>query len=167
MEYQSGTNMVVREKKGVVIEKELTRLYKQHKRLTPQLIVDISKDAQSKLHKFFEWNDGAAAEKYRLAQATQILMASKFMVLLHKQATDALPQAVMARPVRKFLPQLGRGSDFKMRNEVLDAAESRVAFIARKVSVLKSWCAGVIDVTELDEIREAIENAVGNFASTP
>ena len=39
---------------------------------TPAQILEKGRDASTELHKCFEWNDGIAAEKYRLIQARKI-----------------------------------------------------------------------------------------------
>ena len=41
--------------------------------LTPEAVVETAKDKQSPLHSSFEWNDGHAAELYRLDQARRII----------------------------------------------------------------------------------------------
>lgn len=41
--------------------------------LTPALIVEVAADPQHPLHHRFEWDDTAAAHKYRLTQAAQLL----------------------------------------------------------------------------------------------
>lgn len=41
--------------------------------LTPQDILDDARNGNSPLHSFFEWNDSAAAEQHRLAQARGLI----------------------------------------------------------------------------------------------
>ncbi len=41
--------------------------------ITPEKVLEIAKDENTELHKCFEWDDGIAAEKYRLSQARQII----------------------------------------------------------------------------------------------
>lgn len=41
--------------------------------VTPNVVVKAAAAADSPLHKFFEWNNGAAATKYRLWQARQLI----------------------------------------------------------------------------------------------
>lgn len=41
--------------------------------VTPAQIVEKARDEGTELHKCFEWNDGVAAEKYRLYQARQVV----------------------------------------------------------------------------------------------
>ena len=52
---------------------ELDRIYKKHGNLIPSNVVEESRDETSVLHPCFEWNDAAAAEKYRETQAGLIL----------------------------------------------------------------------------------------------
>ena len=42
-------------------------------KVTPQEVLEKARDKNSELHKCFEWDDGIAAEKYRLSQAGGIL----------------------------------------------------------------------------------------------
>ena len=41
--------------------------------ITAEELVNFARDAKSPLHKFFEWNDTAAARQYRILQARDIL----------------------------------------------------------------------------------------------
>lgn len=43
------------------------------KDITPERVLDIARDENTELHKCFEWDDGIAAEKYRLSQARQLI----------------------------------------------------------------------------------------------
>lgn len=56
-----------------VAGKVLERIERQNGCVNPQLILDESREESSPLHKCFEWNDGVAAEKYRLSQAGMII----------------------------------------------------------------------------------------------
>lgn len=52
---------------------ELDRIYNETGRLNPEDIVNESRDDSAPLHPCFEWNDQAAAEKYRQSQAAMIV----------------------------------------------------------------------------------------------
>jgi len=41
--------------------------------LTPATVLDAARPPESPLHSRFEWDDGIAAEKYRLAQASDLI----------------------------------------------------------------------------------------------
>jgi len=51
----------------------LNKIREEHGLLTPRLLVDLARDEKHPLHTRFEWDDSAAAEKWRLEQAGQLL----------------------------------------------------------------------------------------------
>ena len=155
---------VVRAKKSTVVEREIEKIYAEHQTLTPAMIVESALDEKSPLHRYFEWDNSKAADKYRLAQATQMIMATKFVCVLEDNG-DIVPKVLRAdrhseQLVRKFLPAHGSGEGFVSRPTVLADAEMRSALIDRKKGILKSWCSGVVDIKELNHVRLAIENAL-------
>lgn len=52
---------------------ELTRIENSYGRVTPERVLDESRDASAVLHPCFEWDDAKAAEGYRLNQARQLI----------------------------------------------------------------------------------------------
>ena len=159
---------VTRERKSVIVERAFELLHQEHGQITPQLVLDEAQSPTSPLHMYFEWDDTEAARKYRLIQAMNMLMASKFVVEL--AGNGDVPAAIAeAKPaeVRKWLPQFGGGDGggFKMRNEVLATDDGRAAFIERKLGVLRAWCAAVVDVPELQPVRETLLDMVRSFTN--
>lgn len=63
-----------------VAGKRLEELAAVHGAVTPRIILEDSRDENAPLHKCFEWNDGKAAEAYRLQQAREILVSLKVTV---------------------------------------------------------------------------------------
>lgn len=55
------------------VGEELERIKAQRGRLTPEDVVDESRDENAVLHSCFEWDDHTAAEQYRCSQASKIL----------------------------------------------------------------------------------------------
>ena len=43
--------------------------------LTPQRLVDASRDPEAETHELFEWRDRIAAENYRIAQAQKVIQS--------------------------------------------------------------------------------------------
>jgi hypothetical protein len=149
----------LRKRKSWVIEAELAKLYKEDGRLTPELLLERAADEGHPLHPFFEWDDSAAAEKYRKIQAYSILITSKFVCLLSEQRNGERV-IVEAIPERKFLPE-SRGGGFKMRNEVLGEKDGRAAFAERKLAELRSWLRSIADIPEMTDLRSKITKIVG------
>lgn len=154
---ESGTIYVKKTPKGekkIVVEAALDEIYQKHGMVNQGLLVDYARPTSSPLHDYFEWNDKIAGEKYRETQALQMIMASKFVVLLNVSA--ATPPLVAEGPsVRKLLPAL-KGEGFKMRYEVLEQKDTRAAFVALKRKQLETWCRETSDINELRDLREAI-----------
>ncbi len=149
------------EKKSAVVDRELGKLYEKEGSLSPALILARAKSPKNALHKFFEWDDSKAGEKFRIIQANEMLMASRYIALLNglKNETSEGSIAVSAPAVRRFLPSL-RGQGFKMRNEVLDESKTRNAFISKKKSELLSWVRSVVDIEEFAKLRQVITKAL-------
>ena len=59
------------------LREELTRIYDQHKTLTPQLVVDLARPEDHPLHSRFQWDDAVAGEQFRLVQAASLIRSVK------------------------------------------------------------------------------------------
>lgn len=75
-EYQWNQGWASRFANSVDVKKvvsELREIEEVHGKLTPELIVDSSKNKKSVLHPYFEWDNEKAANKWRMKQATSLL----------------------------------------------------------------------------------------------
>lgn len=59
------------------LREELQGVYDAYGRLTPKLVLNEARAPESPLHSRFEWDDSEAAEKYRLAQAHELIQSVK------------------------------------------------------------------------------------------
>ena len=66
----------------------LEELEKKHSALTPEIVLEESRDENAVLHKCFEWDDTKAAEGYRLVQARMIIR--NITVKIEKQDSTSL-----------------------------------------------------------------------------
>lgn len=144
-----------RERKSVVIDRELERIYKKHKVVTVDVVLNEAAKSNHPLHSYFEWDDQAAAQKYRTVQAYSLIMGSKFVVQLVENG-ETTPRKVKGSAQVRRLVSAFRGEGFRLRTDALKDAESRAAIIESKRSQLRSWCASVIDIQELSELRQEI-----------
>jgi len=144
-----------RERKSVVVDHELERIYKKHKVITADSILDDARRPNSPLHSYFEWDDAIAGEKFRKVQAYAMIIGSKFVVNLVENG-DAKPRQVKGTAQVRRLVSAFRGEGFTMRTDALKKAESRTAIIESKRSQLRSWCDSTIDLDELAALRRAI-----------
>lgn len=144
-----------RERKSVVIDRELEKIYKKHKVITVEAVLAEAAKPSHPLHSYFEWDDAAAGQKYRTVQAYSLIIGSKFVVQLVENGQTTPRQVKEAANVRRLVSAF-RGEGFKLRTDALKDAESRAAIVETKRSQLRSWCDSVIDISELSEIRQSI-----------
>ena len=144
-----------RERKGVIVDRELERIYKKHKVVTVEVVLAEAAKTTHPLHSYFEWDNNVAAQKYRIVQAYSLIMASKFTVQLVENGTTTPRQVKGSAQVRRLVSAF-RGEGFKMRTDALKNTESRSAIVETKRSQLRSWCASTIDIQELDGLRKVI-----------
>src|SRR5690554_5358089 len=72
--FQPGAPTDASAAKAVGDQLELLRQQRQGE-LTPKDVVDDARHDNSPLHAYFEWDDGEAAESYRLSQARGLIRA--------------------------------------------------------------------------------------------
>lgn len=144
-----------RERKSVIVDRELEKIYKKHKTVTVETVLLEAAKSSHPLHSYFEWDDAVAGQKYRTVQAYSLIMASKFTVQLVENG-DITPRKIKGTAQVRRLVSAFRGEGFKLRTDALKDAESRSAIVGTKRSQLRSWCDSVIDITELEELRRII-----------
>jgi hypothetical protein len=163
--YVSKKDMAItREKKTEVIENELEKIVARDGKISAKGLVAEASIASHPLHRYFEWDDSKAGPKYRLAQATSMILATRFVVLLQGAKGD-VPTAIsatkgQAHQVRKLLPNYDGEGGYAERGAVLGSEEARRSIIEKKKSALRSWCNSVVDIDELSSIRAAIEKLI-------
>jgi len=141
--------------KAEIVDSELERLIKRHGAVTKELVLQVASDPASPLHQFFEWDNGAAAERYRLEQAYRLIQASAYVFLLKNQSQKPVGEPTPHR-ARGLIPQGRDGEGFRFRRDVLSEEEQRSSFIARKKRELDGWCNSVADIDEFAEVRNMI-----------
>lgn len=128
--------------------------------VTPELLVDDARAEDSPLHSCFEWDDGRAAEKFRLDQARLVLRSIVVSVTEDRRL-----------PVRAFVAiernddegkvytsvQEALGTD-ALREQLLNNALREVQSWRRRYSRLKELASvfGAIDQLELPKDNEEL-----------
>lgn len=115
-----------------------------NEKITPQEVLEKARNADSELHKCFEWDDSIAAEKYRLQQARHIIMC-----LVYKKTEKSEPLRVFHittetntyQPVQKFLIQ----------------EDEYQSLLKRAIAELEAFRKKYHTISELEVIFEAIE----------
>jgi hypothetical protein len=79
-------------KRTEAIQAALEQIRKRHKgRITRKMVVDAARRKDSPLHRYFEWNDTKAAEKYRLDQAQELITRYVVVVVVDKAVKVTVP----------------------------------------------------------------------------
>ncbi len=112
---------------------------------TPQEVLEKARDENSELHKCFEWNDGIAAEKYRLQQARAIIVN---LVYVKKTKEE--------QPVRCFQITTERNT-YQPTKQFLVQGDEYQALLARAKAELNAFKRRYASITELEEVFKAIE----------
>lgn len=144
----------VKQPKQLVVDTVLDVLYKQHGSVTTEFVLEAARDLKNPLHRYFDWDDSVAAEKWRKQQALSLIMSSKYTLVLDSKQSP--PAVLGALPeVRKLLNAF-RGEGFKIRKDALANGDSRRALIEKWKERLRSWMRETADIDELSELREAL-----------
>ena len=163
--YKSKEEVKVHRKyKTSLIEAACSKIIDKTGTVTAELLMQDAIKTDHPLHEYFEWDNTAAAYKYRKAQATAMIIATKYICYIQqnkkkKVTADVFDNAKNAVQVRKFLPSFD-GSGFKDRESILSEENSRQALVERKISTLRSWCKSVVDIDELQKVRQAVLSAI-------
>jgi tRNA A37 N6-isopentenylltransferase MiaA len=120
-------------------------------RLTPRNLVEASRPDDAPLHDCFEWDDTAAAEKWRDAQAAYIIRSVEVSVTEHSE------------PTRAFVATVSDGkSEYRSVGYVLRDAESRDALLDSARRELLAFRRKYSTLHELSDVFAAIDGAVGS-----
>jgi hypothetical protein len=153
----------VREVKAVVVENFLDSLVKEHGNFTIEQALQKASSPKEKIHKYFIWDNEEAGNRYRLIEMRAMVSATRYIAYLKDNGKRKVINIAEARTVRKFLPK-HRGEGFATRQEVLGDDSARQELIERKNSALRSWCDSVVDIEELQPLRDIILRALeGNL----
>lgn len=132
-----------------IVGQEMEKLEKEYGEVTAQLLLDNARSKKSKLHDLFEWNDTVAAEKFRLAQATQIITA---LAVVYEDTTEE------PKTVRAFanIGAKNKGSFITMATALSDE-QSRAIVLKHALEELQAFRSKYADLTELAEIFAGID----------
>lgn len=134
--------------KAQEVGERLEKLRQSHGALTPPLVVAEATDDASPLHPAFEWDDTAAAEKYRLEQARDLL--ANVVVVLDGPGPDT------TRETRAFVVVHQQDeSVYQSVEVVLTDPSMRAELLKNALAELKSWQKKYRDLQELAEVFRA------------
>jgi len=123
--------------------------------ITPRVVVESAKSESSPLHKYFEWNDGEAAEKYRLYQARVLMTTVKVQMVGGKQQ-DAYFNAIVTieeKPMRGYVPMDRALTDELIYKQVLANAARELRYWTNKYNSIQDL-KEVVNKEKLEEVEK-------------
>lgn len=116
--------------------------------VTAEQIVDKAKDENTELHKCFTWDDEAAAEKYRIIEARQ---------LVRHLVREELPDAKNDTPPLRVFYKTNNGEGYKhIERTIIKKEDEYQALLARAMMELRAFKAKYSMLEELREILDLI-----------
>lgn len=137
-------------KDAKAVGEHLEVLRKQFKgELTPEDVLADARHNNSPLHSFFEWNDGAAAEQFRLQQARGLIRS---VVAIY--VSDNNP-AVRTRAY-VHVPEPS-APHYREASHAMSQEKTRKLVLERAWNELKAWKARYKDLSEFADLIGVID----------
>lgn len=121
--------------------------------LRPQAVVDDARDEDSPLHGAFEWDDGVAAEKYRIDQA-QRLIRSFYVIVDRENRQTEVPVFVNISTDRTAGSPL---NPYRLTEEVAKAPDLMAQAVQDALEAYEALGKRYSHLDALAEIRAAVE----------
>lgn len=135
-----------------IVGEHIEMLRKQFKgELTPKDVLDDARNDNSPLHSFFEWNDGEAAEAYRLQQARGLIRSVVAIYVDEEQQKPAVRVKAYVHinePVAPHYREVGHAMSQKRTRDLV---------LQRAWREFQSWRRRYKDLKEFADLFEAAD----------
>lgn len=138
------------------VGEEIERL-SRHENITPTDVVTAARDENSPLHRFFDWDDQSAAEKYRLTQARHIISAISVTITESAEPVPAFVRVVYqeeAAPTSLYVPIAKAMSNKESRDYLLNEA----------MIALRGWRKRYSELSELANVFSLVDTAIATYS---
>lgn len=119
--------------------------------LTPERLVDASRDEAAPLHGEFEWDDVVAGERYRAIQARNLI---SLLVV----RPDGVPAEI--KPIRAYFA-VERGKGYESTIKVCQRPDRLALLLERAKGELKSFADKYRHLDEMADVIGAIDRVIG------
>lgn len=119
--------------------------------LSPRTLLDASREANSPLHEYFDWDDTTAAEKWRLEQARVLIANVRIIRSDDKQEREALKD-------RCFVPATGQKGVYVHMDTALHKDEYRKRLLEQARRDSEIYIAKYRRIEELAMVVQEMEN---------
>ena len=149
MEYYARKHSSLSDGDASVCGPELAKIETDNGKLTPRMVVEKASNPLSPLHTQFEWNDTAAATKYREDQARRLIRNIMVRVTVDDEQQD----------VRFFL-NVSQGKDRSYRNisYISNDADLQLQVVQQAHAELERWRTKWGQYRQLHDFVDAIAN---------
>ncbi len=142
------------------IEAELESIRKHNRCiLRPRAVVDFARDPKTALHAKFQWDDGKAADEYRLWQAREIISVAVRVI-----GNDP-------KPIRTYVSLVDdrarKGGGYRALVDVLSDTQLRKRMIAQALAEYTALGEKYERLKELQPIRKAVQQVSKRTISKP
>jgi hypothetical protein len=142
-------------KKAPVVARELRKLETSGGGLRPADVVRAARKSRSPLHPFFEWDNTAAAEKYRLEQARSLI---RCITVIYDKAPTAEPvRGYQHLRVEVEEPEEAEALPYHSTIRVMSDAKYREALVREALQDFEEWRTRYQSLRELAAIFTAAE----------
>ena len=118
------------------VAEALEAIHEKYGELKPGLVVDEARDSSHPLHSYFEWNDGLAAERWRLNQAGQLIRKIRLRVVTEGGEEITTPRYLSVQ----YKGDEDRADHRYVKSEVAMADPlTRETIIRRAQQDIRSW----------------------------
>lgn len=137
----------------------LIALYEAHGGLLPPgVVVEAARDPSSPLHNEFEWDDDAAAEQYRLAQAGMLIRRVRLSIVKVNPKTKKLT-ATLTRQFQSRPSQRHSEGGYETVQDILADEEKRAELLDQVLREMRAYRKRYSELVELQAIWSAIDEA--------
>ena len=142
-------------------------LAKHDGRVSPQILLDDARDPSSPFHDKFEWDDSAAAEQYRLMQASAMIRRWKGTII----RVDTQSRVVSVTPTRRVQsPAAPRGqgqASYETTEQIMANPVKRDALIQTVLHELMAYRRRYAELMALSDVWAAIDEAADLHVTKP
>ena len=142
---------------------ELERIERKHGRITPGNVLEESRPTGAVLHSLFEWNDSAAAEKFRLEQAREVIGNIAVVRMIEGRPTEpvrAFVNLVPANRERGYSSIVKVLSNREYAHQLLETALAEFQALRNKYAIL-------VELAELFDVIDELQTKYSNEPAFP
>lgn len=154
--FQAGAS-----KDAKAVGEHLELLRKQCKgELTPEDVLADARHDNSPLHSFFEWDDGAAAEQYRLQQARGLIRAVVAVYVRDDEGKPAVRTRAYVHVPEPSAPH------YREAQHAMSLKKTRKMVLDRAMNELRAWRNRYKDLEEFAALVKIIDTVDDDFPNS-